>query len=248
MESTVPIPNVIQNYVNAATYSYSLQMTKEYLAVAGKNLYVPVNLQPRFWFNPDLRSTRFLIPGLMGMILIITADYQYAFNCPEKERGTIEQINVSPLSSIEFILGKTIPYIVISLINATIVLLAGYILFGIVIKGNILLLLLGTFAFLFAALRLGRFYLYNIRFATSCISSGKRNVIAAVINLIRIYIPDRKHADCHSDTNQYYSGKILYRYSKSDSFERSRNCRFLGTTNLPRNFRIHLHSTGDFSR
>jgi len=150
--------NVIQNYVNAATFSYSLQLTKEYLAVTGKQFYVPIDLQPRFWFNPDLQSTRFLIPGLMGMILIITAVISISLSIVrEKERGTIEQINVSPLSSIEFILGKTIPYIVISLINATIVLLAGYILFDIVIKGNIFLLLLGTFAFLFAALSLGVF-------------------------------------------------------------------------------------------
>lgn len=150
--------SVIQNYVNAATYSYSIELTKEYLAVNGKNMYVPVDLQPRFWFNPDLQSTKFLIPGLMGMILIITAVISISLSIVrEKERGTIEQINVSPLSSIEFILGKTVPYIVISLINAGIVLLAGYILFGIVIKGNILLLLLGTFAFLFAALSLGVF-------------------------------------------------------------------------------------------
>ncbi|PKL88420.1 MAG: ABC transporter permease [Ignavibacteriae bacterium HGW-Ignavibacteriae-2] len=150
--------SVIQNYVNAATYSYSIELTKEYLAVNGKNMYVPIDLQPRFWFNPDLQSTRFLIPGLMGMILIITAVISISLSIVrEKERGTIEQINVSPLSSIEFILGKTVPYIVISLINAGIVLLAGYILFGIVTKGNILLLLLGTFAFLFAALSLGVF-------------------------------------------------------------------------------------------
>ncbi|KUO61505.1 multidrug ABC transporter permease [bacterium BRH_c32] len=150
--------NVIQNYVNAATYSYSIQLTKEYLAVTGKSLYVPIDLQPRFWFNPDLQSTRFLIPGLMGMILIITAVISISLSIVrEKERGTIEQINVSPLSSIEFIIGKTIPYIVFSLINASIVLLAGYLLFGIVIKGNIFLLLLGTFAFLFAALSLGVF-------------------------------------------------------------------------------------------
>ncbi|MFA7289945.1 MAG: ABC transporter permease [Melioribacteraceae bacterium] len=150
--------SVIQNYVNAATYSYSIKLTKEYLAVTGKNLYMPIDLQPRFWFNPDLQSTRFLIPGLMGMILIITAVISISLSIVrEKERGTIEQINVSPLSSIEFIVGKTIPYIVISLINASIVLLAGYILFGIVIKGNIFLLLLGTFAFLFAALSLGVF-------------------------------------------------------------------------------------------
>jgi len=150
--------NIIQNYVNAATYSYSMQWTREYLAVTGKRVYVPIDLKPRFWFNPDLQSTRFLIPGLMGMILIITAVISISLSIVrEKERGTIEQINVSPLSSLEFILGKTIPYVVISLINAAIVLLAGYILFGIVIKGSILLLLLGTFAFLFAALSLGIF-------------------------------------------------------------------------------------------
>lgn len=150
--------NVIKNYVNAATYSYSLEFTKEYLALTGKRMYVPIDLQPRFWFNPDLQSTRFLIPGLMGMILIITAVISISLSIVrEKERGTIEQINVSPLSSLEFIIGKTIPYIVISLINASIVLSAGYVLFGIAIKGSILLLLLGTFTFLFAALSLGIF-------------------------------------------------------------------------------------------
>lgn len=150
--------NVIQNYFNAAAYNYSAQLTKEYLAVTGKQIYIPIDMQPRFWFNPDLQTTRFLIPGLMGMILILTAVVSISLSIVrEKERGTIEQINVSPLSSIEFIIGKTIPYIIISLINAAIVLFAGYILFGIVIKGNVFLLLLGTFTFLFAALGLGIF-------------------------------------------------------------------------------------------
>ncbi|HET55119.1 MAG TPA: ABC transporter permease [Ignavibacteria bacterium] len=150
--------NVIVNYVNAATYSYSLKLTKEYLAVKGKEIYVPINLEPRFWFNPELESTKFLIPGLMGMILIITAVISVSLSIVrEKERGTIEQINVSPLSSLELIIGKTAPYIMISLINAAIVLLAGYLLFGIVIKGDIFLLLFSTLIFLFAALGLGIF-------------------------------------------------------------------------------------------
>lgn len=150
--------NVIVNYVNAATYSYSLKLTKEYLAVKGKEIYVPINLEPRFWFNPELESTKFLIPGLMGMILIITAVISVSLSIVrEKERGTIEQINVSPLSSLELIIGKTAPYIIISLINAAIVLFAGYLLFGIVIKGDIFLLLFSTLIFLFAALGLGIF-------------------------------------------------------------------------------------------
>ncbi|MFZ2863555.1 MAG: ABC transporter permease [Ignavibacteriaceae bacterium] len=150
--------NVIVNYVNAATINYSLKLTKEYLAVTGKQSYIPINLEPRFWFNPELESTKFLIPGLMGMILIITAVVSVSLSIVrEKERGTIEQINVSPLSSFELIIGKTAPHIVISFLNAAIVLLAGYVLFGVVIKGSILLLLLSTFIFLFAALGLGIF-------------------------------------------------------------------------------------------
>ncbi|HOJ06426.1 MAG: ABC transporter permease [Ignavibacteriota bacterium] len=150
--------NVIVNYVNAATINYSLKLTKEYLAVTGKQSYIPINLEPRFWFNPELESTKFLIPGLMGMILIITAVVSVSLSIVrEKERGTIEQINVSPLSSFELIIGKTAPHIVISFLNAAIVLLAGYVLFGVVIKGSILLLLLSTFIFLFAVLGLGIF-------------------------------------------------------------------------------------------
>jgi ABC-2 type transport system permease protein len=149
---------VIVNYANAATYNYSLKLTKEYLAVTGKKMYVPINLEPRFWFNPELVSVFFLIPGLMGMILIITAVISVSLSIVrEKERGTIEQLNVSPLTSIELIIGKILPYIVISLINAAIVLIAGYVLFGIAIKGNLFLLLLGTLTFLFAAIGLGIF-------------------------------------------------------------------------------------------
>jgi ABC-2 type transport system permease protein len=149
---------VIVNYVNAATFSYSLKLTEEYLAVTGKKMYVPISLEPRFWFNPELVSVLFLIPGLMGMILIITAVISVSLSIVrEKERGTIEQINVSPLSSLELIIGKILPYIVISLINATIVLTAGYVLFGVAIKGDPLLLLLGTLTFLFAAIGLGIF-------------------------------------------------------------------------------------------
>ncbi|HOI29082.1 MAG TPA: ABC transporter permease [Melioribacteraceae bacterium] len=150
--------NVIQNYFNAATYNYSAKLIQEYLALAGRQAVVPIDPKPRFWFNPELKSTIFLIPGLMGMILILTAAVSISLSIVrEKERGTIEQINVSTLSSIEFIIGKTIPYIFISLINAAIVLLAGYILFGIIIKGNILLLLAGTLIFLFASLGMGIF-------------------------------------------------------------------------------------------
>lgn len=150
--------SVITNYMNLAAATFSQKLIKEFLAEKGKQEYIPVNLEPRFWFNPDLNSTRFLIPGLISMILIITAVVSISLSLVrEKERGTIEQINVSPLSSSELLLGKTIPYTIISLAIAAIILFAGYILFGITIKGSVFLLFVSTFVFLFASLNLGIF-------------------------------------------------------------------------------------------
>lgn len=147
---------VIMNYVNIATINYSNKLQNDFLARKGMKSFIPIQLEPRFWFNPELNSTKFLLPGLIGMILIIVSVVTIALSIVrEKERGTIEQINVSPLSSIELMIGKTVPYIVIALINAALILLAGYILFGIVIKGSIFWMTVSILVFLFASLCLG---------------------------------------------------------------------------------------------
>ncbi len=148
--------SVISNYMNAATATYNNKISQEALAIRGRQQYVPINLEPRFWFNPDLNSTLYLVPGLISMILIMTAVISIAMSIVrEKERGTMEQINVSPLSSFELLLGKTIPYSLVALLIASTILLAGHILFGVVVKGNYLLLFISTLIFLFACLNLG---------------------------------------------------------------------------------------------
>ena len=87
------------------------------------------------------------------MILIVTAVISVALSLVrEKERGTIEQINVSPLSSIELLIGKTFPFVIISFINAGLILVASYFLFGVEVKGSIPLLFLTTIIFLIASL------------------------------------------------------------------------------------------------
>ncbi len=126
------------------------------MRVTGREINTPIDLEPRFLYNPDLNSTRYLIPGLISIILIMTAVISIALSIVrEKERGTMEQINVSSLSSIELLIGKTIPYTIIALAVASLILLAGYILFGVTIKGSVLLLFISTFIFLSAALNLG---------------------------------------------------------------------------------------------
>jgi ABC-2 type transport system permease protein len=148
--------SLINSYINVAVATYSQKLQTKALSVSGKSAYIPVDVHPSFWFNPELNSTIFLIPGLIVMILIITAVISIALSIVgEKERGTIEHINVSPLTTLELLIGKTIPYIIISLFIAAFILIAGYFLFGMTVKGNIFLLFLSTLIFLFASLTLG---------------------------------------------------------------------------------------------
>ncbi len=148
--------SLINSYITVATAFYSQKFQSKALAVIGRKTYVPVDIHPAFWFNPELNSTFFLIPGLIVMILMITAVVSITLSIVrEKEHGTIEQINVSQLSSTELLVGKTIPYVIISLLISTFILIAGYILFGITIRGNIFLLFFSMLLFLFAALNIG---------------------------------------------------------------------------------------------
>lgn len=147
---------IIQNYMNAAMQNYSQTVSTEILEKRGLKSYVPLDMKIRFWYNPDLKTTRFLIPGLIAMILIITAAISVSMSLVrEKERGTIEQINVSPVSSFELLSGKILPYLLLSLFNATLILLMGYFLFDVEIKGSIILLFFMTLLFLSASTGIG---------------------------------------------------------------------------------------------
>ena len=148
--------NIIQNYVTAALQTFGQNLTAEVLMNNGQKNYVPIDLETRFWYNPDLQTTRFLIPGLIAMILLITAAISVSLSLVrEKERGTIEQINVSPINSFELIAGKILPYLLLSLFNAAMILIVGYFLFGVEIKGSIILLFLTTLLFLSASTGMG---------------------------------------------------------------------------------------------
>ncbi len=148
--------SIILNYVNAATRSYSVNFTSEFLAVKGIKPYQPINVEAQFWYNKDLNTTEYFIPGLIAMLLIIISVILTSITLVrEKELGTIEQIRVSPVTSLELIFGKIIPYLIISLIIAYSILGIGYILFGVVVKGSHLFLFAGTICYLMATLSMG---------------------------------------------------------------------------------------------
>ncbi len=117
---------------------------------------VAIDYQPRVFYNPELSSTRFLVPGLIGFILMITAVLSTALSVVrEKERGTMEQLRVTSLRPAELIVGKTLPYLGISLIAASIILVAARILFDVTVEGAYLDLFIATLLFLVGALGWG---------------------------------------------------------------------------------------------
>ncbi len=123
------------------TLDYSTRLVAEAFSQRGRGLFLPIDFEPRVWYNPDLITSDYLVPGLIGFILVLTAVVSTSLTVVrEKERGTMEQIMVSPLRPFQVILGKTVPYFLISLVAATVILLLGYLLFGISVKGSLLLL------------------------------------------------------------------------------------------------------------
>jgi ABC-2 type transport system permease protein len=138
------------------TAEYSNRITASALWKKGSTFAAPLDLEPRIWYNPDLLTSHFLIPGLIGFIIVLTAVISTSLTVVrEKERGTMEQIMVSPLRPIQMILGKTIPYLMISLVAATGILLIGYLLFDVEVRGSLLLLYAGITAIVLGGLGQG---------------------------------------------------------------------------------------------
>jgi ABC-2 type transport system permease protein len=116
----------------------------------------PIDFRPRLWYNPDLKSTYFMLPGLIGLVLqflvpMITATAIVR----EKERGNIEQLLVTPIKPYELILGKIIPYIAIGVVIATSIIATMHYLFVVPIHGSIVTLFFLTLVFLVVCLGIG---------------------------------------------------------------------------------------------
>lgn len=117
-----------------------------------------ISAETRAWYNPNLVSRKFMVPGVLVLILLITTMNLTAMAIvKEKEIGTLEQLLVTPLRPSEMILGKLIPFTIIGLFNVTIVMLVMRFGFGIEIRGSVVLLFVLTGFFLMTSLGLGLF-------------------------------------------------------------------------------------------
>ena len=117
-----------------------------------------VQVRPRVWYNPEMKSANFMIPGIMGMILyFLTSLFTAMSIVHEREQGTIEQLIVTPIKSIELVVAKVIPYVFIAFFNVLEVLAIGVFWFGVPIKGSLGLLLGLSALFLLSSLGIGIF-------------------------------------------------------------------------------------------
>jgi ABC-2 type transport system permease protein len=148
---------IVIGYLDALAERETMRIRALALDRLGRPLAFPAVVpEPRIWFNPELRSAQFLVPGLIGVLLMLAAVVATSLSIVrEKERETIEQMKVSPLRPAELILGKTLPYVVICLLTMVLILTLGYVLFGVVIRGSFVLLGVTTLIFLTAALGMG---------------------------------------------------------------------------------------------
>lgn len=146
----------------------------------GAALQPPVSVEWRVWFNPELRSTLFLVPGLIGFIGMIVATISMAISIVrEKERGTWEQVRMAPIGTFSYVIGKTLPYLAISIVSSVGIMVAAMFLFDLPMRGSWAALFTATVIFLLGALGTG--------LLVSTVS--KSQLLAFQIALILAFLP-----------------------------------------------------------
>lgn len=144
------IANTVTNYVNAILQNYTQQLNRN-----NPTAY-SIQTQTQLYYNPELKSVFNFVPGVMTIILMLVSAMMTSISITrEKEMGTMEVLLVSPLKPFQVIIGKVFPYIFLSIINATIIVLLGYFVFKMPIVGSLFLLAFESILFIITALSLG---------------------------------------------------------------------------------------------
>jgi len=144
-------------YAQVVTQIYSLDVLAEQTnRSGGRAIQIPLDVRPRVWFNEELESKNFIIPGLIAVIMmVISAMLTSLTIAREWERGTMEQLISTPVKGTELILGKLLPYFVIGLLDVTLAVVMGEFLFHVPLRGNVALLFGLAVIFLTGALAMG---------------------------------------------------------------------------------------------
>jgi len=146
-----------RGFVTAFVEDYNRHQLLDFLNRKGmREISVPVEGRIRVWFNEDLESRNFIIPGIIAIIIMIVGALLTSLVIArEYENGTMETIRSLPIRAEEFLLGKAIPYFFIALTDVLVAILMGQVLFGVVMKSSFWLMILASAIYLSVALSLG---------------------------------------------------------------------------------------------
>jgi ABC-2 type transport system permease protein len=153
---------LVSRYAGTVIADYNQEQLQRRLARQGAlwagQLSAPLSIEPRAWFNSNLISRHSMIPGVTAMVVLLISLMLTAMSVVrEKEIGTMEQILVTPIRPLELMLGKTIPFAVIAMIVGLGVTVVGILWFQVPFRGQLLVLMMGTAAFLMSSIGLGLF-------------------------------------------------------------------------------------------
>ena len=146
-----------QAAISAATFA-GARAGIELAARPVPTLTAPVEVRVRPWYNPEGRNSPYIVPGIIGILLTMTmVSITGAAIVRERERGTLEQLVVTPIGKTSLMLGKTVPFAVVGYLQVTVILLLGKLLFDVPTRGSLLLLYLLIAPFIIASLGMGLF-------------------------------------------------------------------------------------------
>ena len=149
---------IAASYASAIASAYNARLTTSTLSRFGINPPAPLDMEPRVWFNADLKSRNFIIPGLIAVIMMIIAALLTSLTITrEWERGTMEQLISTPVKSGELILGKFLPYFAIGFLDLLIAIAMAQFIYHIPLRGSLTLLIILSAIFISGAMSLGIF-------------------------------------------------------------------------------------------
>jgi ABC-2 type transport system permease protein len=149
------VANTILAAAQQVGQAHGLEIVERRLGISVEEM-TALEVRPRVWYNPAMKSANFMIPGLIAMILFTLTTMLTALAIVrERETGTIEQLMVTPIRPIELVVGKLLPYVVVALFNVVEVLLIGVFWFGVPIHGSVPLLFATSVVFLMTSLGIG---------------------------------------------------------------------------------------------
>ncbi|MBT3382402.1 MAG: ABC transporter permease [Prolixibacteraceae bacterium] len=162
--------------------SYTKGIVNDYIQKLYPNVKMPMQIKPevRMYYNEEMKSAYMFVPGTMALILMLISTMMTSIAITrEKELGTMEILLVSPLKPVHIIVGKVIPYFLLSIVNAFVIIIIGKVVFGVPITGSFILLMLETILFILMALCLG------ILISTA----AKNQMVAMFISMIGLLLP-----------------------------------------------------------